>query len=720
MINYDSQNKIFYLNAKNTTYAIGLTDSGLVAHLYWGKRVNFVPKADPNRFGGHSYSAFDYGDYCSNTVPQEYPAFGNADFRIPAVRVSSKLGHHVKLQYKDYEIVDGKPKIPGLPATYVEESAEAQTLKLYLSDDVQQIEVVLYYTVFENFDAIARHTEIKNLGEAMELNGAMSACVDFYGLPESRLITLDGNWANERVVTDRKIVSGNQNVESRCGVSSAYHNPFMAVCDEKATETAGNVYGFSLVYSGDFTAGVELDSYRSARAYIGINPFEFTCRLETGDVFATPEAVLVYSAEGFGAMSRTYHDLYRTRLCRGKYRDTERFALINNWEATYFDFNEEKIVAIAEKAATIGVDTMVLDDGWFGKRLSDNAGLGDWVENPDRLPNGLKGLAEKVNACGMRFGLWFEPEMVNPDSDLHRAHPDWIIHTENRNRSLMRNQSTLDLSRKDVCDYIIDAVSSVLRKANIQYVKWDMNRYMTEVGSALLPAERAGEVKHRYMLGLYRVLETITTQFPDVLFESCASGGSRFDPGMLHYMPQTWTSDDSDAEERLKIQYGTSMVYPYSSMGAHVSACPNHQIGRTTSFEMRCNVALPGQFGFAPDLNRCTEKALEIAQEKIKQYRALGPVFHSGDCYRLKSPFETDWSVVQFVSKDQKTAVVCVNSAKATCNAPDEFVALRGLKHDATYCIDGTPFDSEYLMNTGIHLRNGRENQSFIMVLELV
>ena len=412
------------------------------------------------------------------------------------------------------------------------------------------------------------------------LCGAMSAAVDFYGMADSDILTLDGTWTRERQITRKRITSGNQCVESRCGASSAYHSPFMAVCSKDAAETQGDVYGFSLVYSGDFVAGVELDAYNTARAYIGINPFQFSYTLERNDTFRTPEAVLVYSANGIGEMSRIYHKLYRTRLCRGKYRDSERFVLINNWEATYFDFNEEKLVKIAEKAAQIGIDTMVLDDGWFGKRTADNAGLGDWVENPDRLPNGLRGLADKINALGMRFGLWFEPEMVNPDSDLYRAHPDWILHAKGRQSSLVRNQLTLDLSRKDVCDYITEAVSDVLNKANIEYVKWDMNRYMSEVGSSELPADRQGEVKHRYMLGLYSVLETLTQRFPNVLFESCASGGGRFDPGMLYYMPQTWTSDDSDAAERLRIQYGTSIVYPYSSMGAHVSAVPNHQIGR--------------------------------------------------------------------------------------------------------------------------------------------
>lgn len=718
MITFDEKNKVFYLSTEKTSYIIGLLNGELPIHIHWGKRIDRIPDDWGKTYTRRALSAYDRGEFSSNTLPQEYPTFGNADNRIPAMQISSGVnGQQVKLKFSKYEIESGKPALEGLPATYTEADSEADTLKITLTDEVQQLEVTLYYTVFNNIDAITRSTVIKNLGEKTSLCGAMSAAVDFYGMADSDILTLDGTWARERQITRKRITSGNQCVESRCGASSAYHSPFMAVCSKDASETQGDVYGFSLVYSGDFVAGVELDAYNTARAYIGINPFQFSYTLERNDTFCTPEAVLVYSANGIGEMSRIYHKLYRTRLCRGKYRDSERFVLINNWEATYFDFNEEKLVKIAEKAAQIGIDTMVLDDGWFGKRTADNAGLGDWVENPDRLPNGLRGLADKINALGMRFGLWFEPEMVNPDSDLYRAHPDWILHAKGRQSSLVRNQLTLDLSRKDVCDYITEAVSDVLNKANIEYVKWDMNRYMSEVGSSELPADRQGEVKHRYMLGLYSVLETLTRRFPNVLFESCASGGGRFDPGMLYYMPQTWTSDDSDAAERLRIQYGTSIVYPYSSMGAHVSAVPNHQIGRITSFEMRCDVALPGQFGFELDLNKCTDHELEIAKQKVHEYRELREVFHKGDCYRLKSPFETDLSAVEFVSEDKKTAVVCISSYKATAYSPDEFIKPQGLCENATYRIGENSYDGKYLMNYGILFRNDRENKSEIIVM---
>lgn len=393
---------------------------------------------------------------------------------------------------------------------------------------------------------------------------------------------------------------------------------------------------------------------------------------------------------------------------------TERFVLINNWEATYFNFDEEKLLNIAKTASQIGVDTLVVDDGWFSTRVNDASGLGDWYENTDRLPSGLVGLAEKLNAMGMRLGLWFEPEMVNPNSELFRKHPDWILHVDGRESSLRRNQFTLDLSRKDVCEYIISSISDVLSKANIEYVKWDMNRYMSEVGSDILADERQGEVFHRYILGLYYVLDTITKRFPNVLFESCASGGGRFDPGMLYYMPQVWTSDNSDAVSRLKIQYGTSMVYPYSSMGAHVSVCPNHQIGGITPFEMRCNVALPGQFGFELNLAKCTSEELEIARNAIIKYKKLQEIFHKGDCYRLKSPFDTNISAIEFVSKDKQEAVLCIDSLNAIPCGPSEYICLKGLDENLNYTVNGEEYGGDYLMNRGILFTNDHVHKSII------
>ena len=724
MITFGIENDIFYLNTKNTTYAMEVSGGQYLLHRYWGKRLrNPIDRADSYVYSGRNLVPFDMPLGNSDILPLEYSSYGNADMRIPSAEFTFADGSSIsRLTYKGYEILDGKPALEGFPATYCEEGDKVQTLVIRLEDTYQNVDVFLSYSVFEDLDAITRSTKIVNRGERLLLDSAMSATVDFYGSPEQEILHLDGTWARERHITRQPVVYGNQGINSRYGCSSAMHNPFIALCDKNATENHGSVYGFNLVYSGNFTAGAEKNTYNGTRAYIGINPTNFQFVLEKGDSFQTPEAVLVYSANGLGEMSRIYHKLYRTRLCRGKYRDTERFVLINNWEATYFDFNEDKIVAIAEKAAKIGIDTMVLDDGWFSSRINDSCGLGDWYENRDRLPNGLEGLAKRINALGMRLGLWFEPEMVNPGTELIKNHPNWIIHTKGRESYQVRNQYTLDLSREDVCDYIIDTLSGILSRANIEYVKWDMNRYMSAPGSALLDGARQGEVMHRYILGLYRVLETITQRFPNILFESCASGGGRFDAGMLYYMPQTWTSDDSDAVERLKIQYGTSIVYPFSAMGAHVSAVPNHQVGRITSFEMRCNVALAGQFGFELDLNKCTEEELKTAEKAIKTYRELGEVFHKGDCYRLKSPFDSDVCAIEFISEDKNTVILTLNSNKATAYAPDEYIKLCGLDENALYALDGSDkrFGGDYLMNIGWHFVNDRENQSVTAVFKKI
>lgn len=715
------KNNIFYLNTEKTTYALGVFNDGILAHLYWGKRLyNELDSDTAFNFGHRHMAAYDCDNKSTDYIPLEYAPQGGADLRISSLAGEHSDGSNLTiLRFCDYEICEGKPSLDGLPSTYAEKGDKVETLIIHLKDELKKLDVYLSYSVFEELDAITRSVKIVNNGEKFLLSKAFSATVDFYGMPKSDIIHLDGCWARERSVNRTPIAYGNQNVESRAGASSAYHNPFIAVCNKETGENQGDAYGFSLVYSGNFTAGVETDAYNCVRAYIGINPYNFKFVLENNETFQTPEAVLVYSPDGLSGMSRIYHKLYRTRLCRGKYRDAERFVLINNWEATYFNFNEDKIVDIAKKASQIGVDTMVLDDGWFAGRVDERAGgLGDWIENKDRLPNGLKKLSERINALGMRFGLWFEPEMVNPVSRLFEAHPDWIIHTNGRKQSLSRWQYTLDLSNKEVCDYIIGAVSRVLKSANIEYVKWDMNRYMSEVGSVILPAEKQGEVMHRYILGLYYILETLVTEFPDVLFESCSSGGGRFDPGMLYYMPQTWTSDNTDALDRIKIQYGTSFVYPFSSMGAHVSACPNHQVWRTTPFEMRCNVALPGQFGFELDLNKCSEKELETAKKAVEKYRELRSVFHKGECYRLCSPFESDLSAIEFVSEDKNTVVVCIYSKTPTALAPDEYIKLQGLEERAKYTLDEKVYGGDCLMYQGISFRNQSEYATKILVFK--
>jgi len=689
-ITYEAEQRVFHLQSANTSYVIQIVKAGYPAHLHWGRRIrdhrlghllemtaraSWSPTTEP---GDPTFSL--------DTLPQEYPGYGNSDFRTPAYHVRLPNGTTVtNLLYDSHDIRRGKPPLAGLPSTYVESDEEAETLELTLKDAVTGLTVRLSYTVFESYDAITRSVRFVNCGtEALDLQRALSMSVDF-AHDRFEMLHLSGAWTRERYIHRRKLEPGLQAIESRRGASSHAQNPFVALLSEGATEDAGDVYGVSLVYSGNFTAGVEVDPFHSARLFIGINPFDFNWRLEPGESFQAPETVLVHSSEGLGGMSRSYHDLYRSRLCRGAFRDRTRPILVNNWEATYFDFNAEKIEAIAEVGKELGIELFVLDDGWFGKRDDDTTSLGDWFVDRIKLPNGLEDLVSRVRNLDMQFGLWFEPEMISPESELYRAHPDWCLHVPERHRTTAREQLILDLSRADVREYIVKAVSDVLASAPIAYVKWDMNRNMTEIGSALLPPERQRETAHRYMLGLYEVLERITAAFPHILFESCSGGGGRFDPGMLYYMPQTWTSDNTDAVSRLKIQYGTSIVYPVSTMGAHVSAVPNHQVGRFTSLETRGNVALSGNFGYELDLTKFTEEEKRTVSAQVALYKEIRHLLQFGDFYRLLSPFEGNDTAWMFVSKDKTEAFVVYVSVLKEPYSPLSRFRLKGLDPERNY-----------------------------------
>lgn len=723
-IYFDEKNKVFNLQTKNTSYIFAVIQDKYLFHMHYGKKVSSVCNVEEYaRQFNMNYATEDstsngvIGDY----LPQEFSTFGSADYRKPTFHAQYENGGTVsKFSYKGYKIYGGKPALSGLPATYAESDSEATTLEIYLKDEYSGLEATLLYTVFEEIDAIARSIQYKNSGKApVHLKSVLSMSVDFVD-KDFDFVHLPGSWARERMI--EKIPLGHAKIEmgSNRGTTSHIRNNFYALSRKNATEDAGDVYGFSLVYSGNFEAGVDVCGQSTARAYIGISSFDFDWTLNEGDTFQTPEAVMVYSDEGFGKMSRIYHKLYRTRLCRGKYRDEERPVLINNWEATYFDFNEEKILKIAEKAKSAGIDLMVLDDGWFGKRNSDNCSLGDWVEDKNKLPDGMGGLAKKVNDMGMKFGLWFEPEMISEDSDLYRAHPDWHIHVSGRPCSLGRRQMVLDLSRKDVCDYIISAVSAMLKKANISYVKWDMNRYISEFGSSKLPADRQGEFAHRYVLGLYHVLEELTKAFPDVLIEGCSGGGGRFDPGMLYYSPQIWTSDDTDAIERMYIQHGTSLVYPSMSMGAHVSAVPNHQVKRVTPISLRGNVAMAGQFGYELDLNKLPEEEFEEVKHQVAFYKSIRETVHQGDMYRIRSPFDYDAQATswEFISGDKKQAVLFYYTMHGKANPTIDFVKLRGLDDTAVYvdAESGKEYTGDFLKNIGIPFKNSHDYESKVIV----
>ncbi len=705
---YDASSKTFNLSTSKTSYVIKVLDSNHVAHVYWGKKIkskNLDYVLRSKNWGSFLTNTDNIDDFMLEATPQEYPGYGSTDLRTPAIELQFEDGSSATdFRYESHDIYIGKKRLNKLPATYVEDENEAMTLELTLIDSLKNIKIILSYSVFEEFDSITRSVKIINESkEEVKIERVLSANVDFKD-SDYELIQLSGAWARERHVIRREITSGSQSVESRRGSSSHAQNPFIALARKDTTETNGDVYGLSLIYSGNFLANVEVDMYDNARAQIGLNPFDFTWVLEPKEEFIAPEAVLVYSNEGLSGMSHVYNYLYGKRLCRGEHRDKIRPILINNWEATYFDFNENKIKEIAKEAADLGMELFVLDDGWFGKRDDDNSSLGDWFVNEEKLKGGLNKLVSEINDMGLQFGLWFEPEMVSPISELYKEHPDWCLHIPGRIRSEARRQLILDYSREDVCDYIIDKISEVLSSAPISYVKWDMNRNMSEIGSVLLPANKQREVAHRYILGLYRVLEEITTKFPHVLFESCSGGGGRFDPGMLYYMPQTWTSDNTDAIERLKIQFGTSMIYPNASIGCHVSAVPNHQVDRITPIETRGVVAMSGNFGYELDITKLPTKEKAIIKEQVKLYKEIRETIQFGKHYRLSSPFESNDVAWMFVSKD--TNEVIVNFVRVLAKPNPKFISIKliGLDENARYEVVGEDLvlGGDELMNIGL------------------
>ncbi|GIP53403.1 alpha-galactosidase [Paenibacillus vini] len=706
---FDEAQNLFHLQSQNSSYIIQLV-RGYAAHVYYGRKL----RQDSNLKGMLSFNeraSFspnpipDDKSISLDTLPQEYPQYGSSDFRSPAYQVKLANGTRVtELAYRTHRILQGKPELKGLPAVYTEHESEAETLELELSDAVSGLTVILSYTVFADSAAITRSARIVNeSGAPLELERALSASLDFADSDYDALY-LSGAWARERHVQRRRLAPGVTGIGSRRGSSSHQQNPFFALLRPDANERQGEVYGVSLVYSGNFIAEAEVEQFGMTRLQIGLNPFDFSWHLEPGESFQTPEAVLVYSNEGLGGMSREYHRLYRTRLCRGQHRDRERPILVNNWEATYFDFNADKIEAIAQAGSKLGIELFVLDDGWFGRRDRDNSSLGDWFEDRRKLPGGLKDLANRVKATGLQFGLWFEPEMVSPDSDLYRSHPDWCLHVPDRRRTEAREQLVLDMSRSDVREYLYERLSDIFSTVPVTYVKWDMNRNMTEIGSSEIPADRQKEIAHRYILGLYELLERLTGEFPHILFESCSGGGGRFDPGMLYYMPQTWTSDDTDAVERLKIQYGTSLVYPVSTMGAHVSAVPNHQVERTTSLTFRGDVAMSGNFGYELDLTKFTAEEQETAKQQIETYKEIRGLVQQGELYRLLSPFEGNETSWMFVSRDRNEALLFYFKVLAEPNAPLRNVKLEGLDPEKNYCLEasGEIYGGDRLMALGL------------------
>ena len=719
------KDKIFNLETKNTLYQMKVDRFGVLNHLWYGEKtdccMDYLLDYPDAGFSGNIYEAENERTYSLNTLPQEYSTSGVGDFRISAISVTHEDGSNaLDLRVREYQIKEGKYEIPGLPAVYAKED-EAETLEITLKDTATEAEVILKYGVFEKEDVITRSVVVKNSGKTpIVINKVHSMCLDIpYG--DWEWMHFYGRHTMERQAERVPVLHGISESSSSRGTSSHHQNPAVLLCEKDCTETNGHCIGAALMYSGGFQAQVEKDQLEQIRLVMGIHPDTFEWILEAGEAFYTPEVILSCSTTGFAKLSQNFHHIIRNHVCRGTYQLSSRPVLINNWEATYFDFNEEKILNIARQASKLGIDMMVLDDGWFGKRDDDCSGLGDWFVNEKKLNGGLKALVEKINAMGMKFGLWFEPEMVSEDSDLYRNHPDWAIQIPGRKPMRSRYQLVLDMSNPDVVDYLYGVMSAILRENHIEYVKWDMNRSISDWYTATLSRGRQMEMPHRYVLGLYELLEKLTSEFPDVLFEGCSGGGGRFDAGMMYYCPQIWCSDDTDAHERTFIQYGTSFFYPTSTVGSHVSAVPNHQTGRITSIETRGVVAMAGSFGYELDLNQLSEEEKAVVAKQVTHYKEYQSLIYNGDYYRLANPFEDGMSAWSWISEDKKTILVQGVLFRAKPNVLRKTLRLMGLEAKKNYKIAGTEevYTGVALMSGGVLLQRAvGDDVSFEIVLE--
>ncbi|MBQ7678715.1 MAG: alpha-galactosidase [Butyrivibrio sp.] len=690
-ISYLEDYRLFKLDTEHSSYVLSVTDEeGFIGHVYYGARLAaddlryMLRTADmpgvPSQNGRERVTFMD-------VFPQEYPGQGLGDFRESAVDVTSAGGTRTtRLTYRSHEIRSDKQKLEGLPATF---GGPVQTLVITCEDPALGLVCELSYSVFEGVDAILRSARLVNEGsQTLQLTKAMSASLDM-DVADYQLMTMYGSWGREKKIEKNEITHGKHSVYSMRGISSAQFVPFLGIVDRHSGTDSGEVYGVQLVYSGNFLAQVERDQADNLRLTIGIHPVGFQWKLEPGESFQTPEAVFVYSDRGTNGMTHIFHKLYREHLIRSPYKDRKRPVLINNWEGTYFDFDTDKLLAIARAGHEAGIEMFVMDDGWFGKRDDDNSGLGDWVVNERKLPGGVKRLAEEIHRMGMKFGIWFEPEMVCPDSDLYRAHPDWAFHVEGREPSRNRNQLVLDMTRQEVRDHIYEMMAAVLRDGQVDYVKWDMNRPLTDLGSVKLPPDRQGEIFHRYMLGVYEMQERLITDFPELLLENCCSGGGRLDPGMLYYSPQIWGSDDTDAIERLSIQEGTALTYPLSAIGAHVSVCPNHMVGRITPFDTRGNVALAGTFGYELDVTKLSEEERNQIPEQIALYHRFNDLVCTGDYYRIASYRENHlWDAYAVVAADGSEALLTYVQVLGRPNARARRIRVRGLQPDRRYRVE--------------------------------
>lgn len=714
MIKFDKKLQAFHISTQNSSYIIYI-HHGIVSHCYYGAKIpddddiSYLLRATEIPYGKDAF----YREKLSfeDMFYKEYPTDGIGDYRETSLSISNETNNNaVELFFKDYSIQNGTEKLPGLPCVFGEKK-NSQTLKIITEDKILGLEVTLLYTVFDNSDAIVRSSVITNTNsdKSLFINKAYSASLDFDN-KNYDVLTLHGTWGRERHFDRHPVHMGKQSASSNRGISSHQEHPFIAILDKNADNNLGNVWGINFIYSGNFLAQAQRTQFDSIRVTMGINPEYFRWKLNAKESFYTPQAVLTYSNTGLNGMSHSYHELYREHLIRSPYKKQMRPILINNWEATYFNFDTDKLLDIAREASKDGIEMLVMDDGWFGKRNTDDCSLGDWIVNEQKIKGGLKHLVDEVNKLGMKFGIWFEPEMISPNSDIYRAHPDYAIQIKGRTPGLSRMQLVLDITRKEVRDYAYESVAKILKSANISYVKWDMNRQLCDIGSIDLPSDQIGEFYHRYVLALYEMQERLITDFPDLLLENCSSGGARFDPGMFYYSPQIWCSDDTDAIERLAIQEGTALIYPLSTMGAHVSVCPNHAIGRNTPFKTRGYVALSGTFGYELDITKLSTEDRKIIPEQIKLYKKFSDLVRNGEYWRIASYQENnEYDAWMSISKDKKKALLTFIQVLNRPNYKSRNIKLTGLKEDSKYKItypDENPKDYPPLILSGKTIMN--------------
>ena len=702
MIEYQEDLSLFHLKSRDFSYILQVLDEGYVVHRYFGKKIKRFSPDNKITYLDRAFSPNPTSQdrtFSLDTLALEYSSNGLGDFRTAAIEVRNAKGTALDLRYQGHRIFKGKKELAGLPASFGNEE-QVETLEVDLYDQLTEVTVTLTYSLFEEANFLARSALIQTGKQAIQLEKALSLTLD---LPHKdfTIHSLTGRYGYEKEWTRTPLTQGRYSVGSIRGASSHSRTPFIALADPATTEDQGDIYSAQLVYSGNFTAFVETTAIQTSRLGIGLNDEHFSWHIEAHSQFQTPEALLSYTDQGFTGLTRDNQGFARQHIARGKWAQKERPILINNWEATYFHFTEDKILELAQSAKEAEIELFVLDDGWFGKRNSDTCSLGDWVENRDKLPSGLAGLGKKINDLGLAFGLWFEPEMVSEDSDLYRAHPDWTIQISGRGHTYSREQLVLDLSKQEVCDYLIEAVSAVLESAPISYVKWDMNRNITNIPEHQANHEKH-EFYHRYILGLYQVLEELNQRFPDILFESCSGGGGRNDLGMLYYMPQAWASDNTDAIGRLSIQEGTGLIFPAVSVGSHVSAVPNHQTGRVTPLATRGHVAMLGNLGYELDLHALPERKLEQIAQQVETYKSIRKTVQFGDYYRLKKTDNT--YAYTYVNDDKSQVVFTFVKVLSQPEAPLIQVKLKGLNPEARYYSKelGASFYGDELMNIGI------------------